>query len=120
MFSGLLQLVNISVHRQIFTSNESKRLFAYAQSFALYHKSLRVGEIFWVVARLARDGLVGARLRRDRSLRRDRLPANMGVAQLASDLSHYLNSRMRPIFSFPAAPAAAVTPEACPYQRTHR
>ena len=48
MFSGLLQLVNISVHRQIFTSNESKRLFAYAQSFALYHKSLRVGEIFWV------------------------------------------------------------------------
>ena len=100
-------------------------------------------------------------------------PANMGVAQLASHLPHYHNSRTRPIFLFlrllpqrsrrrraptnepigrgvsptrpqiwawrnwlltcpttttlvcarfissPAAYAAAVTPEACPYQRPH-
>ena len=44
MFSGLLQLVNRLVHRQIFTSSNSKRLFAYVQSFALYHKTLCVGE----------------------------------------------------------------------------
>ena len=119
------------------------------------------------------DALVGA------ALRADRIPTNLGVAQLAShapplpQLSHapdfliscgacrsghaggvplprepigrggtpcrppylapahpqiwawrnwllmrpppYPNSRMRPIFSFPAVSAAAVTPEACPY-----
>jgi len=60
------------------------------------------------------DALVGA------ALRAVRIPTNMGVAQLASHSPLYPNSRMRPIFSFPAAPAAAVTPEACPYQRTHR
>ena len=74
---------------------------------------------------------VGAALRADRSPTRppetDALemrpyhkpaPRNMGVAQLASHSLHYLNFRSRPIFSFPAASAAAVTPEACPYQRT--
>ena len=53
--------------------------------------------------------LVGA------ALRAVRIPTNMGVAQLTSHSPLYPNSRMRPIFSFPAAPAAAVTPEACPY-----
>ena len=43
----------------------------------------------------------------------------MGVAQLASRSPHYLNSRMRPIFSFPAAPAAADASERRPYQRTN-
>ena len=47
MFSGLLQLVNRLVHRQIFTSSRSKRLFAYDQSFPLYHKTVCVGGIFW-------------------------------------------------------------------------
>ena len=53
--------------------------------------------------------LVGA------ALRAVRTPTNMGVAQLASHSPLYPNSRMRSIFSFPAAPAAAVTPDACPY-----
>ena len=53
--------------------------------------------------------LVGA------ALRAVRIPTNMGVAQLTSHSPLYPNSRLRPIFSFPAAPAAAVTPEACPY-----
>jgi hypothetical protein len=58
--------------------------------------------------------------KKNRGTSAERIPTNMGVAQLASHFPLYPNSRMRPIFSFPAAPAAAVTPEACPYQRTHR
>ena len=38
---------------------------------------------------------------------------------MASHSLLYHNSRMRPIYFIPAALAAAVTPEACPYQRPH-
>ena len=67
----------------------------------------------------AAPDLVGARLRRARTPTRPHASANMGEAQLASHSLLYPNSRMRPIYFFPAASAAAVTPEACPYQRPH-
>ena len=79
-----------------------------------------------IISKIGRGCLVGAALRADRptlptsllvgaALRAVRTPTNMGVAQLASHSPLYPNSRMRSIFSFPAAPAAAVTPDACPY-----
>ena len=64
-----------------------------------------------IISKIGRGCLVGARLRRYR------IPTNMGLAQLASHSPHYPNSRMRPIFSFPAAPAAADASERRPYQR---
>ena len=133
MFSGLLQLVNMVVHKATI-------------HFALFEEIVPLCPIVWIVLNLMPNSqvvrhlfvrvLVGVPLRGDRPLpanhpvgaplRGDRSPRTRppthkyGRGAIGFSFVPLPQLSHAPDFSFPAAPAAAVTSETCPYQRTHR